>query len=163
MPPHIPGPSRPHLRRGLVGLRKRRGPGRRLPNLTAVRPVPKARLQAGVVVWAHIPFADMDEDKTRPAVVKSLSDRSVVLLPVSSALSRYRFPARYTELTDPDVAGLHRPTGVQRRDVTVDLIELLQIVGALSQRDMSAAFSTRPGNPSTWGKSPGRWNGGDLA
>jgi hypothetical protein len=82
----------------------------------------------------------MDEDKTRPAVVKSLSDRSVVLRPVSSALSRYRFPARHTELTDPDVAGLHRPTGVQRREVTVDLIELLQIVGALSERDMSAVF-----------------------
>jgi hypothetical protein len=29
--------------------------------------VAKKKLQPGVVVWAHVPFEELDADKTRPA------------------------------------------------------------------------------------------------
>jgi hypothetical protein len=109
----------------------------RLPNLSAVRPVAKTQLRPGVVVWAHIPFVEVDTEKTRPAIVKATVGRQVTLLPATSAASRHRFPSQYVELRELRPAGLSRPTGVQRREVTIDLIEIVDIVGTLSDDDLS--------------------------
>jgi hypothetical protein len=105
------------------------------PQLSTVRRIPRGQLRPGTVVWAHIPFAEVDAEKTRPAVVESVTGRDVTLLPASSASSRHRFPAEYVELRDVHTAGLRRPTGIRRRRVTVDLIEIVVIAGALGDRD----------------------------
>lgn len=115
-----------------------------VPDLATVRPVAKGRLLPGVVVWAHVPFAEVETEKTRPAVIKSVSGRNVTILPASSATSRHRFPARYAELRDPRDAGLSRPTGIRRREVTVDLIEIISIIGILSDADMASVFHSHP-------------------
>lgn len=105
------------------------------PQLSTVRPVARGQLRPGTVVWAHIPYAEIDAEKTRPAVIQSVKGRDVTLFPASSASSRHRFPAAYVELRDLHIAGLPRPTGVRRRQVTVDLIEIVDIAGTLGDRD----------------------------
>lgn len=112
------------------------------PDLSVVRPIAKTRLRPGVVVWAHVPFEDADGEKARPAVVRSVAGRDVTVLPGSSALSRYRFPGRYVELTDLDAAGLARPTGIRRRAVTVDIVEIIDVVGALGRLDAAAVLGS---------------------
>jgi len=87
-----------------------------------------------------VPFPDAEGEKTRPAVIRKVVGRDVTILPASGATSRHRFPARYAELRDLHDAGLRRPTGVRRREVTVDLIEIIGIVGMLSPADMASVF-----------------------
>ena len=113
-------------------------------NFAAVRPVAKTKLQPGVVVWAHVPFEELDADKTRPAVVKAVVGRNVTLLPGTTAASRYRYPGRYYELTDLAAAGLSRETGICLEERTVDLIEIVQIIGMLADADAVAAHDRTP-------------------
>jgi hypothetical protein len=108
-----------------------------ISHLTTVHPVARRLLLPGTVVFAHVPYAETDDEKGRPAVVKVTVGREVTILPGSSALSRRRFPALYVELRDLDTAGLWRPTGVRLREVTVDRIEIVHILGRLSDFDMT--------------------------
>ncbi len=111
---------------------------RRLPKLAVVEAVPMNRLRLGVVVWAHVPFQHDDGEKTRPAIVVGNAGRTVDLLPVTTSATRFRRPYDHVELCDLDAAGLERPSGVRLRAVTVDRIELVHIVGELSDADLDA-------------------------
>jgi hypothetical protein len=111
---------------------------RRLPKLAVVEAVPMNRLRLGVVVWAHVPFRDDDGEKTRPAIVVRTAGRTVELLPVTTSQARFRRPHQHVEICDLDTAGLDRPSAVQLRTITVDRIELIHIVGELSDADLDA-------------------------
>jgi hypothetical protein len=106
--------------------------------LCAAKPVAKSRLGPGVVVWARVPFVDIEGWKTRPAVVKTVQGRLVSLAPGSSSASRWRFPNEFIEVTNLADSGLRRPTGFRRRDVTVDVVEVVDIVGSLADPDLEA-------------------------
>lgn len=117
----------------------------RLPRLTCVEPVAKGRLRPGAVVWAHVPFRELDEEKTRPAVVHSIRGHIVTVLAGSSSLNRRRFAGLYVELADLAAAGLRRPTGVRRSVLfTVDLSDVISLVGHLASIDMEAVFAPGP-------------------
>src|SRR4051812_12725651 len=81
----------------------------RHPRLSIVKPVPRSRLVAGIVVWAHVPYEDGTGEKTRPAVVLSASGHKVVVLPATTSPSRLRYPDLYVEVADLDGAGIVRP------------------------------------------------------
>lgn len=127
---------------------KRRGqwskpqPSPRPAQLTVVEQVALNRLHSGVVVWAHVPFSERDDEKTRPAVVVGRKGRMVELLPVTTSLTRFRRPHQYVEVQDLDAAGLTRASGVQRRPVTVDRIEIVSVVGELSEPDLLAVLGS---------------------
>lgn len=106
--------------------------------LCAAKPVAKSRLVPGVVVWARVPFVDTNDWKTRPAVVKTVQGRLVSLAPGSSSASRWRFPDEFIEVTNLADSGLRRPTGFRRRDVTVDIVDVVDIVGSLADADLEA-------------------------
>lgn len=90
-------------------------------------------------MWAHVPFADDDGEKTRPAVVVGLRGRDVTLLPATTSTTRRRFGSRYVEIDDLAAAGLNRPTGIRTTPVVVDVIEILNIVGSLAPSDANRA------------------------
>lgn len=115
------------------------------PRLACVEPVAKGQLNPGTVVWAHVPFRELDDEKTRPAVVHSAGRRAVALLAGSSSLTRRRYPDLYAELADLAAAGLRRPTGIRRSVLfTVDLADVLSIVGQLTDADVEAVFAPFP-------------------
>lgn len=107
----------------------------RVTSLTIVKPVARTRLTFGAVVWAHIPFDDVDAEKTRPAVVLHTEGWSVAVLPGTSAVSRLRFRDRHVEIDDLGSAGLRRPTGIRLRTVRIEPVEIIEIVGVLGEGD----------------------------
>jgi len=111
------------------------------PNLCVVRPVAKTKLVAGAVVWAHVPYEDDDGEKTRPAVVVERRGRTVVLKPGTTSSTWRRYPHRYVEISDLETAGLRRPTAVRCDEVIVDLIEVIDLVGTLSDEDAAALLT----------------------
>jgi hypothetical protein len=108
-------------------------------SLFAAKPVAKGRLGPGTVVWARVPYEEADDWKTRPAVIMMVAGRRVTLLPGTTSTSRWRFPDKYVEVANPVECGLTRPTGFRRQAVTVDIIEVEDIVGCLDA-DASAAL-----------------------
>jgi hypothetical protein len=108
--------------------------------LAIVQPVALNRLQPGVVVWAHIPFAECDEEKTRPAVVVARNGRNIDLLPISTSPARFRWVRGSVEVTELEAAGLTRACGIQQRKVTIDSIEIINIIGQLAEPDHLAVF-----------------------
>ena len=134
--------SRPDVRWRDVGVRRwRRAPRQRgfsVTDLFAVKRVPLSRLVPGVVVWARVPYAEADNWKARPAVVKSVAGRRVTLLPGTSSSSRWRFPHQYVEVAAQVDSGLRRPTGFRRQEVTVDIAEIEGIVGSLDDLEVAA-------------------------
>ncbi len=115
------------------------------PRLACIEPVAKGQLNPGTVVWAHVPFRELDDEKTRPAVVHSVRGRTVHLLAGSSSLTRRRYPDLYAEVADLAEAGLRRPTGVRRSVLfTVDLADVLSIAGQLADADAESVFAPFP-------------------
>lgn len=110
-------------------------PKRKVIPMSIVKPVPLTRLLPGTVVWAHIPFADGTGEKSRPAVVIGTDSRDITLLPGTTSIRRLDLRGGYLEITDLDTAGLTRPTGVSRRPVIVDKIEIIMICGELAGDD----------------------------
>jgi len=108
---------------------------RKVVPMSIVRPVPLSRLLPGTVVWAHIPFADGTGEKSRPAVVIATESRDITLLPGTTSTRRFDLRNSYSEVIDLDAAGLNRPTGISRRPVTVDKIEIIMICGELAGDD----------------------------
>lgn len=108
------------------------------PRFTSVRPVARTRLTSGAVVWAHVPFCDADEEKTRPAVVVDADRHQVLVLPVSGSFSRFRYPTIHVEITDLEAAGLSRPCGLRLRPVVLDRIEVLTSCGQLGEEDLAS-------------------------
>ena len=108
-------------------------------DLTRVRPVPMKRLEPGTVVWAHIPFADRNCEKTRPALVVRRDGRDVTLRPITSSSGRFGL-RDHTEVIDLSEAGLTRRSAVVGREVTVDRIEIISICGELSEADRARAL-----------------------
>lgn len=97
--------------------------------------VPRRRLTPGTVVWAHVPFEHGEGEKLRPAVVVGCDGRGVRIRRLSSSATRLRFDF-YLDVVDLDAAGLDRPCGIDLRSSTVvDLIEVVDIVGELSDAD----------------------------
>lgn len=105
-------------------------------DLSAPKSVARSLLGPGVVVWAYVSFEDDDGWKSRPAVIIAVVGRLVTILPGSSAESRKRYPARYIEIQNPSAAGLRRPTGLRRAPITVDIADVIDIVGSLDDEDM---------------------------
>ena len=103
--------------------------------LTSVRPVARRNLEPGVVVWAHVPFEDIDCWKLRPAVVISAHQRVVRLHPITGAISRLAHDG-YLEIGDLAEAGLERACAINlRREVELDHIDIVSIAGRLSHTD----------------------------
>lgn len=94
----------------------------------------------GAVVWAHVPFDQVDDFKTRPAVVVAIVGREITIVPATTSSSRSRYPTEYAELRDLRAAGLYRPTGMRRREITIDIIEIVSVVGRLSDIDMKSVL-----------------------
>lgn len=105
--------------------------------VTRLRIVPRNRLHPGTVVWVHIPFEDVQGDKIRPAIVLRCTGRDVVLLPCTTSVRRHQRPG-YLEIKHWQAAGLTRPTGVRRASLTVDYLEIVNIVGDLADEDAGA-------------------------
>ena len=109
------------------------GPAR--PRLTVVKAVARNRLHPGAVVWAHIPFDEIGEEKSRPAVVVGTAGERVTVLPISSSATRLRYPDHYVEVDDLGTAGLTRSSAVRLRPVEIDRIELVCVCGQLGDED----------------------------
>jgi hypothetical protein len=110
------------------------GPAR--PCLLRMQPVARTALVRGAVVWAHVPFTeDGSAWKTRPAVVVDASGRDITLFPLtSSLLSRHR--PGVVAVTHWVEAGLSRPCSMVRRPVTLDRMDILNLVGHLHEDDL---------------------------
>jgi hypothetical protein len=132
-----------------AGIRRRRvvppSADLSLTAVTRLRIVPRNRLHPGTVVWAHIPFEDVEGDKIRPAVVLRCHGRDVVLLPCTTSVRRHQRPG-YVEIKHWQSAGLPRPTGARRASLTVDYLEIVNIAGNLADEDAAALLpaSARP-------------------
>ena len=111
------------------------GPPR--PCLLRVCPVPRSALVRGAVVWAHVPYANGRAGawKTRPAVVVVAIGREVTLLPLTSSLVSRGRPG-VVEVRHWAEAGLSRPCSLVRRPVTLDRIDILNVVGRLHEDDL---------------------------
>jgi hypothetical protein len=146
-----------------------------MPNLATVKRVPRNQLVSGTVVWAHVPYEDGTGEKLRPAVVVERCGRDVTILPATTSASRWRYPNNSVEVRDLAAAGLTKPTGIKMRSVTVDIIEVLSIVGRLGEADRNSVPQLSPqgriysivrhessqANGSTWTSS--HFGGGDAA
>lgn len=133
-------PSR--IARGMKFLdQPRRGS---MPNLASVKRVPRTQLVPGTVVWAHVPFEDGQGEKVRPAVVVERCGRDLVVFPGTTSASRWNHPSLYVEVRDLGAARLARPTGIRTRSVTIDVMEVLDIVGQLGEADRSAVLGLSP-------------------
>jgi hypothetical protein len=129
----------------VIDLRHRRHRPRRVarhaggddrgPHMSVVRAVAKTALAPGTVVWAHIPYEEPGEYKLRPAVVIARCGRDVTVYPATSSASRHRYPWCYQEISDLDAAGLARATGMRLVPVTIDLIDVVAVLGALGDDD----------------------------
>lgn len=107
-----------------------------LPNMSVVRLVARTRLRPGVVVWARVPYRERDEYKIRPAVIFGCRGRGdVVILPCTSSPSRTRRSRRLVELKDFEAAGLRRASAVSRDAISIDLVDVLDVIGDLSDFD----------------------------
>lgn len=128
-----------------VGVRRwRRAKARPVAScvLSTVRRIPRNQLRAGAVVWARIPFEEIDDAKVRPAVVVQSSRFDVTVMPATTSPRRRSFPDLYTELTDPAAAGLRRRTGVRRRGMTIDRTDVLAVVGRLCEVDAAGVLGS---------------------
>lgn len=130
--------------RGMSDRNKGRGrtPVRPKASLTTVKPVPLNRLCPGAVVWAHVGFEDHTGEKARPAVVIEAGSQTVKVLPVTTSANRRFHPTKYVEITDLNGAGVTRPSGVALRPLEIDRIELIALVGELSDEDHEALFAS---------------------
>jgi hypothetical protein len=117
------------------------------PKMATVRRVPRTQLVRGAVVWAHVPYEEDNGEKSRPAVVVELRGRDLTLLPATTSRSRHLFTGRYIEVHDLAAAGLSRATAIRTTPVTVDIIEVINIIGALSGTDVQRTL----GDPSEEG------------
>jgi hypothetical protein len=89
-------------------------------------------------VWAHVPYEDGQGEKLRPAVVVERCGRDLTILPATTSASRWRYPNSSVEVRDLAAAGLTKPTGIKVRSVTVDIIEVVDIVGRLGEADRNS-------------------------
>jgi len=105
------------------------------PSLTTVKPIPRNRLNPGVIVWGHIPFNDGTGEKSRPSVVVEASAHEVVLMPCTTSAKRLEHPTKYVEVEDLNTAGMVKPSAVALRLVTIPRIDLISITGELSDAD----------------------------
>lgn len=128
--------------RGMVGLDRPRNGS--MPNLATVKRVPRTRLVPGTVVWAHVPYEDRTGEKTRPAVVVERKGRDLTILPGTTSDRRWDLPGKYVEVRDRPAAGLTRPTGIRTTSVTVDLIEVVGVVGQLGESDTKSILGLNP-------------------
>jgi hypothetical protein len=121
-----------------------------VPCLATVKRVPRTRLVPGAVVWAHVPYEDGEGEKTRPAVVVELRGRDLTILPGTTSKRRLDTSRGYVEVRDLAAAGLNRSTGVRTSSVTIDIIEVIGVVGRLGEADLMSVLGPQ---------SPGRGSG----
>jgi hypothetical protein len=78
-------------------------------------------------------------------VISHLSGRDVKLFPATTADGRHRRPAIYREVVDLTSAGLRRATGVELSTITIDVIDVVFVAGALGPDDELAIFGPGDG------------------
>lgn len=96
--------------------------------------VARSALSVGTVLWTPVPYVECDGWKTRPAVVLDHDAFDVEVWPITTSPWRHRWSG-YVELIEWEVAGLTEPSSVQRRVVTVERREVIDVVGELSELD----------------------------
>jgi len=74
------------------------------------------------------------------------TDNTVTVRPTTSAESRHRYPWDHHELVDPAAAGLPRATGVRRAESTVDVIDVVAVIGRLGDADEKAVLGPAHGH-----------------
>ena len=104
-------------------------------SLTQVKPVALGALNPGVVVYAHVPFDQGDGEKSRPAVVVGRRGRDILLKSITSSGRAQNYPGLYDPIRDLEPAGLDRLSWARKSPVTVDRIEIIEIIGHLSEND----------------------------
>ena len=108
------------------------------PNLAVVRRVARSRLRMGTVVWGRIPYAEGQGHKMAPAVVAEVEGHTVWVHRITT--SQRRHGPRHHEVQDLEAAGLVRASGIDRRRIAVDYLDLDNITGELAADDRAAFF-----------------------
>lgn len=104
-------------------------------NSKALKPVALKHLAPGVIIDCWIPFVDSDDYKRRPAVVIEANAYDVRVYPLTSSLGHRRLKTPIHILDNWVESGLTRPTGMQRRDVTIARSSILGVSGELVGND----------------------------
>ena len=120
------------------GRDNRKVAGHPQPNLALVRRVPRAKLRVGTVVWGRIPYAKGEGHKMAPAVVARVEGRTVWVHRITT--SNRRHDLRHHEVQDLETAGLVRASGIDRRPIAVEVLDLDNITGELGADDRAAFF-----------------------
>ena len=97
--------------------------------------VPQCHLRAGTVVRASVDYREGAGHKARPVVIVSVGTHDVVALKITSQLWRLHQPG-HAEIEDWQGAGLSKPSAVALHPVTLPRIDLIEVLGALSESDM---------------------------
>ncbi|MEZ5144863.1 MAG: hypothetical protein R2726_20460 [Acidimicrobiales bacterium] len=93
------------------------------------------RLEAGRVVWAHVPFVERSGEKLRPVVVADASGELLAVRRITSSVTRLRYDF-YVEIEDLDAVGLDRPCGIEvRRTIDIARLDVVSSAGRLSPAD----------------------------
>lgn len=109
----------------------------------SLRPVAMKQLRPGVIIDCWVPFADTDDYKRRPAVVTRASKHDVRIFPLTTSLGHRRLKTPIYVLHHWEESGLHRATGMQRREVTIARSDVLGVSGELMGEDRSEFFRWR--------------------
>lgn len=108
-----------------------------------VRRVARTGLVPGAVMTARVPFKEgTGEYKVRPVVVVEVRGAFVLARPCTSADSRTRY-ADTVEIDDLAVAGLVKATGVRGRIHTIELCDVVEALGFLSDADAERVLGPR--------------------
>lgn len=120
--------------------RKSRGDRGVRQNNKALKPVALKHLAPGVIIDCWVPFVDSNDYKRRPAVVIEADRHDVRVYPLTTSLGHRRLKTPIHMLDRWQDSGLSRPTGMQRRDVTIPRTAILGVSGELVGDDKSQFY-----------------------
>lgn len=103
--------------------------------MKAIKPIALTKLTPGVIIDCWVPFVESSQYKRRPAVVIRADDHDVHVYPLTSSLGHRRLKTPIHVLDHWKESGLSRPTGMQRREVTISRSSVLGVSGELIDED----------------------------
>ena len=106
----------------------------------SLKPIALKHLKPGTIIDCWVPFVDTDDYKRRPAVVIEADKYDVRLYPLTTSLGHRRLKIPIYLLHRWAESGLSRPTGMQRRPVTVPRSDVLAVTGELLGEDRSQFY-----------------------